>query len=134
MKRAALILLLCTMTGIASAETKAAAKKEASQKEASQEKENYLKKADKQVQEWNSKIQSLEDRSQDSGTKTRKELDEKISAVRRALDAAREKLEKLRGSSESAWRSLRDGLDRTFDDIKNHYQKAASAVPSTKKR
>jgi peptidoglycan hydrolase CwlO-like protein len=123
MKRAFLILLLLTLSGFVPAATDEAAK-------ASKEKQSYLQKTDREMQDWTSKIKSLEERSQTSGTKTREELDRHIKTVKDDLEAARKKIEELRRSSENAWGSLRKGLDRTLDDVKRHYQKAVSATPA----
>jgi peptidoglycan hydrolase CwlO-like protein len=127
MKRAFLILLLLGMSGFAPAATDEAAK-------ASKEKQSYLQKTDREIQDWTSKVKSLEERSETSGAKTRQELDRHIKAVKEDLEAARKKLEEVRKSSENVWESLRKGLDRTLDDVKRHYQKAASATPAAVKK
>jgi len=127
MKRAFLILLLLAMSGFALAATDEAAK-------ASKEKQSYLQKTDHEIQDWSSKVKSLEEQSQTSGSKTRQELDRHIKTVKDDLEAARKKIEELRRSSENAWESLRKGLDRTLDDVKRHYQKAVSDTPAAIKK
>jgi hypothetical protein len=127
MKRAFLILLLLTISGFAPAATDEAAK-------ASKEKASYLQKTDKEIQDWTTKIKSLQERSETSGAKTREEIDRHIKKVKDDLEAARKKLDELRSSSENAWESLRKGLDRTLDDVKHHYQKAISDTPAAAKK
>ena len=127
MKRAILILLLLAMSGFAPAATDEAAK-------ASKEKQSYLQKTDHEIQDWSSKINSLEERSQTNGSKTREELDRHMKVLKEDLETARKKIEEIRRSSENAWGSLRKGLDRTLDDVKRHYQKAVSDTPASTKK
>ena len=127
MKRTFTILWLLPMSGFTLAATDAAAK-------ASKEKQSYLQKTDKEIQDWTTKIKSLQERSETSGAKTREEIDRHIKTVKEDLEADRKKLEELRSSSTNAWESLHKGLDRTLDDVKRHYQKAVSATPAATKK
>ena len=106
----------------------------ASQAKATQEKESYLQKANQEIQDWTAKIKALEERSQERGVKTRQDLDQRIKVVDDNLAAARKKLEELRNASENAWKSLQDGLDKALEDIKHHYQKAATTLEKDKKK
>ncbi len=92
----------------------------------SKSQESYLKKAESEVQEWTAKLKSLQERSEKSGAKARQELDQHMKAVEDDLTVARKKLDELSGSSGSAWKSLRNGLDRALADIHREYRKATS--------
>ncbi len=124
MKRTFLILVLLAVSGMTMA----------AQEPAPKEKETYLNKVDKEVQDWTTKIKSLEDRSEKSGVKTREDMDRRIQTVKDDLQAARKKADELRTSSANAWESLQKGLERTLSDVKRHYQKAVSATPAATKK
>jgi peptidoglycan hydrolase CwlO-like protein len=126
MKRVLLIVFVLGISGLVFAATEADT--------AAKNKETYLQKTNREIQDWTTKIKSLQERSETSGVKTREELDRHIKTVKDDLEAARKKLEELRGSSENAWESLHKGLERTLDDVKRHYQKAVSATPAAPKK
>ena len=128
MKRSLMILLILCGAGLAIAADEAVSKQSA------KEKDTYLKKADKEVNGLSSKIESAEHRSETSGTKTRQELDVHLKAIHAGLDAARRKLDEMRGSSENAWRSLRTGVERTLADVRRHYQKVVDSAPAAVKK
>ena len=94
-------------------------------------KDSYLQKADKEIQDWTAKIKSLQERSETSGIQTRDKLDRHLKALNENLQVARKKLEELRGSGENAWKSLREGLERTLNEVKGHYEKTVVAVRPT---
>ena len=59
--------------------------------------ESYLKKAEGEVQEWTVKLKSLQARSENSGSKTRQQLDEQVKSVNEKLDSVRKKLDHREG-------------------------------------
>lgn len=99
--------------------------------DAAKNKDSYVQKTDKEIQDWTSKIKSVEERSENSGAKARQDLDRHIKALNENLASARKKLDEIRGSSEKAWQSLQDGLERTLDEVKRHYQKVVPAAPAS---
>jgi len=127
-KRSLFVLLLMCGSGFAIAADEVASK------QASKEKQNYLNKADKEVQDLSSKIESAEKRSVTDGKETRQDLDRHFKAIHEGLDAVRKRLDEIRGASESAWRTLRAGVDRTLADVKHHYQKVVNAAPAAVKK
>ena len=125
MKPTILIMLLLGGPALAGAAQDNAAKQAA----ATKEKETYVHKADKEVQDLNSKVKTLEEQSQNNGAQARSDLDRHLKAIHVELNKARQKLIAIRASSENAWKSLQSGLERTLADVQRHYNKA---VESTK--
>jgi len=96
------------------------------------DKASYLQKANKEVQDWTTKIKALQDRSEKSGMKTRQELDQHLKSLHKNLAVARKNLEELSRSSENAWKNLREGLDNALGEVTHHYQKAVSTLDKDK--
>jgi archaellum component FlaC len=88
--------------------------------------ESYLKKAENEVQEWTVKLKSLQERSEKSGTKSRQQLDEQVKVVNEKLDSVRKDLDRLRVSTGTSWKPIRQGLEDALRDLKRDYRKAMS--------
>jgi len=98
------------------------------------EKDSYLKKADRELQEWSAKVDALEKKSEKAGAKTRVELDRAMRSLREKVAAARKELTHLQDSGDSGWKSLRRGTDEAIGDVKRAYRKAASSLKSDESR
>jgi conjugal transfer/entry exclusion protein len=94
-------------------------------------KETYLKKAENEVQEWTTKLKSLQERSEKSGAKTREELDRHLKRLSDQLSIARKQLGETRGAGEDRWKNFRQGLEETLRDIKRDYRRAVAYFNST---
>jgi uncharacterized protein YqgV (UPF0045/DUF77 family) len=96
--------------------------------------DSYVEKANRQLQEWNVKVDELQKRVEKAGTSTRVELDQALRAVRENLDIFRRKVTEVQGSGESSWKSLRRGADAAFKDVKHAYRKATSSLDKDKQK
>src|SRR5688572_26280017 len=95
-----------------------------SQEDPKNNKESYVRKAEREVQIWTEKLNKLQEKSQQKGTETRQELDEKVRLAEEKLAVARQKLEEVRGSSEEVWKNLRQDLDAALQDVKRAWKNA----------
>lgn len=98
------------------------------------ERMSYLDKANQEVREWAAKIQSLEQKSRESGSKVRQELDEQLAVVRYHFDDVRKGLRELSGTGDGAWTSLRKGLEESKEKLNRDYDKAVSTIKKTEHR
>lgn len=133
MKRIYAGVLILSVFGSAQAHAAETAK-ETSAKEAQAAKESYVKKANQEVQEWSSKIQSLEERSRESGSKIREDLDRHFRMMRAHFQDIRNSLQELTGSGDGAWTSLRRGFEESTQKLSKDYDKAVSSFKKSEKR
>ena len=91
-------------------------------------KDSYVKKANRELQEWNAKVDDLEKRSEKAGTRTREELDQALQTVRKNLGIFQEKVTDVKGSSENGWTTLLKSADEALQDVKHAYREATSTL------
>ena len=89
-------------------------------------KESYLRKAEKELKEWNAKVDALQKRSAKAGARTRVEFDRDVLVVQEKLGEVRKSLTQLQGSGESGWKGFSREIDEGLRDVKRAYRKAAS--------
>jgi len=95
-------------------------------------KNSYLKKANQELQEWNTKVDKLQKRAEKAGARTRVELDQALKTVRENLAVFRQKVTEVQGSGENGWNTLGRRADDAFKDVKHAYWKAASFLEKDK--
>jgi septal ring factor EnvC (AmiA/AmiB activator) len=76
-------------------------------------KESYLNKTETKVQEWNTKVESLEKRSEEAGTKTRSELDRHVKTLEEKLEIVRKKLSEFQVAAKKAFNELQHAFHKT---------------------
>ncbi len=89
-------------------------------------KERYQEKMEAQLQEWQAKIDTLKAKAQQASTDARLQYEKQIDALRPKLAAARQKLQELKTSSESAWGDVKTGMEAAWNELKTAWDKAAS--------
>lgn len=99
-----------------------------------QAKDSYLKKANRELQEWNAKVDALQKRSEKAGVRTREELDRALKTVRENLGIFQQKVTEVQGSSESGWKTFRKNADEAFKDVRHAYQEATSSLAKDKQK
>jgi hypothetical protein len=97
-------------------------------------KDSYLKKANRELQEWNAKVDDLEKRLEKAGTWTREELDQALSTVRQNLGIFQQKVTDVKGSSENGWTTVRKNADEALRDVKHAYREATSSLKNDKQK
>lgn len=91
-----------------------------------EKKASYLKKAETELTELNSKVDSLQKRSGKAGAETRTEIDRQVQVLREKLEKVRQKLTELKNTGESGWTSFRRGMDEAMSDLRRAYRKTVS--------
>jgi len=87
-------------------------------------KEDYLKKIEAQIKEWSAKIDELKEK----GVKGK--YDEIIENLIAKREAAQNKLQELKKSSDEAWVDIKVGLENARDELKEALEKAVSQFKS----
>jgi len=97
-------------------------------------KDSYVKKANREVQEWNAKVDDLQKRSEKVGAQTRDELDRALQTVREKLGIFQQKVTDVKGSGENGWTTLRKNADEALRDVKHAYREATSSLKNDKQK
>lgn len=95
-----------------------------------EQKEEYRRKLEEQLKEWNARLEELKTRSEKMGAEARAEMERRIETLRSRRGEVQERLDALRDSGETAWGHLRGGLEKAFDDLKTGVSDALAAVRS----
>lgn len=93
-------------------------------------KEEYRRKLEEQLKEWNARLEELKARSDKLGAEARAEMERRIETLRSRRGEVQERLDALRDSGETAWGHLRGGLEKAFEDLKTGVSDALAAVRS----
>lgn len=88
-------------------------------------KEAYQKKMEAQLKEWSAKIDALKAKADKAGAEQKIKYYEHIESLRARQQKVREKLDKLRASSEAAWEDLRGSVEHAWEELKSAVERAA---------
>lgn len=89
--------------------------------------DEYVRKMQAKLEEWNADIDTLTAKAGEVSGDLKKEYSEQIAALQAKQAVAREKIEELQKSGESAWQDLKAGADLAWSAI-------SEAVDSAKSR
>ena len=73
--------------------------------------EEYVRKMQAKLEEWNSEIDTLTAKASKVTSDVGNEYNEQIEALKSKQSEARQKIEELRQSGESAWEDLKSGIE-----------------------
>jgi hypothetical protein len=90
---------------------------------AKQEKDEYVAAAQKEMDEAKQDIERLKVRAKTAGAKAKIEIDRDIKAAEAKWQVAEGKLKELKAASVESWKSLRAGVDKAVDDMKQYFSK-----------
>lgn len=89
--------------------------------------DEYVRKMQAKLEEWNADIDRLTAKADEVSAELRSEYAEQIAALQAKQAAAREKIEEMQKSGESAWQDLKAGADLAWTAI-------GEAIDSAKSR
>jgi uncharacterized coiled-coil DUF342 family protein len=81
------------------------------------ERDAYVQKMKAKLDEWNSEIDRLAEKTNAATADARLRYQEQVDRLKAQSDTARRKLEELGAASESAWKDLRAGVDLAWESI-----------------
>jgi multidrug resistance efflux pump len=88
--------------------------------------EEYQGKMEAQLSEWGAEIDKLKARADNAAADTRQDYCDQIEALRDKQAVMRMKLQELKTSNDGAWWDLKEGLDHSWNEIKDSFHKAAA--------
>lgn len=85
---------------------------------AKQERDEFVGKAQKELDEINPKMEELKKKAQEATGEAKVKLDEQIKRLQQEQKAAAEKLDKLKSATGEAWKDLKAGVQAAIDHLK----------------
>jgi len=93
---------------------------------ASQQRKQYQEKTEAGLRELNRKIDSLNAKASKQTEEVRKELDRQLADLDQKRAVAQRQFERLKNSSQEAWRDMKPGIDSAMRDLEAAYRRAAA--------
>lgn len=91
-----------------------------------EKREEYQGNMEAQLSEWGAEIDNLQARADRATADTRQDYYDEIAVLRAKQTSMQAKLQELRAANNDAWGDLKDGLDRSWRQVKDSFSKAAS--------
>ncbi len=89
-------------------------------------KEEYQGKMEAQLSEWGVELDKLKARADKAVADTRQDYYDQIEALHAKQSSMQAKLQELKTSSDDAWGDLKEGLDHSWNQVKDSFNKAAA--------
>ncbi|MBI5902983.1 MAG: hypothetical protein HZB84_05820 [Deltaproteobacteria bacterium] len=86
----------------------------------------YLKGVEEQIREWDKKLVELDVRVRSAATDVKSGYEEQIRVLRAKKAELLQKVQGLKGSSDEAWKSMRDGVSKAAAELKTAFDQAVS--------
>ena len=93
---------------------------------ASQQRDSYEEKAEARLRELKRQIEALNAKASQQGSEARKQFDRQIADLDRQRATVQKQLDKLKTSSQQAWRDMKPNLEAAMKDLEAAYQRAAA--------
>ena len=128
MKRLSLVLALVSLASIPCfcQEAASAQQKNGEHAAANQQRDSYQEKAQARLRELKRRIDALNVKAGKQSGEARKEFDRQIADLDRQRASVQRQLEKLRTTSQQAWRDMKPDLDAAMKNLEAAYQRAAA--------
>jgi uncharacterized coiled-coil DUF342 family protein len=81
--------------------------------------EEYIDKLAAQLKEWSGKIDELESKARTAKADAKTGYENQIKQLKDQRDAAKQKLQELKGASTEAWDALKAGAETAWADLQN---------------
>lgn len=86
--------------------------------------DEYVEKMKMQLDEWNTKLATLETRASQVKDDAKDKYEEEMAVIVRKRDEAKGKLSELQGAGEEAWEELKSGMDQAWSSLRESFEKA----------
>ncbi len=88
--------------------------------------EEYQGKMEAQLSEWGAEIDKLKARADKAAADTRQGYYDEIKTLRAKQASIQAKLQELKTSGDDAWGDLKEGLDHSWNQVKDSFSSAAA--------
>jgi multidrug resistance efflux pump len=88
--------------------------------------EEYQGKMEAQLSEWGVELDKWKARADKAAADTRQGYYDQIEALRAKQASMQAKLQELKASGDDAWGDLKEGLDHSWNQVRDSFNKAAA--------
>ena len=88
--------------------------------------EEYQGNMEAQLSAWGAEIDKLKVRADKASADTRQGYYDQIEALHAKQASMQAKLQELKASSDDAWEDLKEGLEHSWNQVKDSFNKAAA--------
>jgi len=98
-----------------------------------QDKKSYLEMLADQLREWDTEIDELKVKAHLAKADAKDELQKQIEELRAKKEAAQGKLKQLQDAGDEAWDDIKDGVEKSWTELKGAFRSAMSKFTDGKK-
>jgi type II secretory pathway component PulJ len=91
-------------------------------------KEIYRDKIESQLKEWRVKIGILESKASTLSSEAKSILMKEIEELRSKKSVVKDKLNELQKTGEGTWDKMKDGVEKSADELKKHWKRSLPAL------
>ena len=88
---------------------------------AQQQREEYQKKVEAKLNEFNTQLSALNTAAEDQKKEDQADLNRKIEEARKKQEVVNQKLEELKSATAKAWKDIKPALDAAIDALEKAY-------------
>lgn len=86
--------------------------------------DEYIKKIEKQLEEWNGQIDNLQGQARTASADMKKQYAEQIETMKEKCEDLKTRLATVKDTSDDAWQDVKAGFDLAFDALSNAFNSA----------
>lgn len=90
------------------------------------EKQAFQQRLEMQLREWDAKLEELKSKAQDAKTEIQSDYEKQLEILTSKRDMARTKALELRQRTEGAWKDLKGGTEKAWDEMRKALDHIAS--------
>jgi translation elongation factor EF-G len=91
-------------------------------------KQIYVKKMDRQIKEWQTKVKELETRSRERHAEVNARVKRELELLRQRIEETRDRLKKLAARTEENWAEESRGVSGSYKNLKASVESAGSRI------
>jgi len=88
------------------------------------EKNAYMQKLEARLNQWGAEVDKLQAKSAEASADAKLEYQNQIEKLRGMQDDARQELDKLESAQGEAWKDLKSGIEKAWDNMGNAVKQA----------
>jgi predicted RNase H-like nuclease (RuvC/YqgF family) len=128
MNRIACVLVMSLLLWPACNTQQNAASETQQRLDVAKQKEMYQERVEENLRKLDREIDALKAKMRNESKVDGKALDREMAELEQKREAAHQKFERLKDSSQAAWQDMRAGIDAAMDDLSAAYEKASSHI------
>ncbi|MBS4035974.1 MAG: hypothetical protein KGZ85_16035 [Ignavibacterium sp.] len=92
------------------------------------DRKEYIEKLTEQLKDLEDRVQLFQVKAQTLKVDSKENLEKQLAEFRSKKDAAQDKIQDLKNSTESSWKELKSGSDKIWDEMKNTVDEVVSNI------